>query len=98
LPFRASRRGARGWAGCLPRRGYRVSSILQNLGSYHTRQLLHQRFSPRMLFTIERFRVRADVFFFFLGEILARQNKHGKIRRAWATAPLGEQFEATHLG
>ena len=51
-----------------------------------------------MLLSKERFRVGADVFLFFLGEILARQNKHGKIGRAWATAPLGEQFQAAHLG
>ena len=32
-----------------------------------------------MLLSKERFRVRADVFFFFLREILARQNEDGQI-------------------
>ena len=35
-----------------------------------------------MLLTEKRFGMRVDILFFFLGEILARQDKHGKIRNA----------------
>ncbi len=42
--------------------------------------------------------MRPDVLLFFRAHILAGQDKDGEIGSARVAAPLGEQFEATHLG